>query len=1567
MCPRKYILQPPEELNPYVPINNNIGTEKDNKNNNLLSLNSNKGLNDYNNNININKNNIPQFNHNKDDNFSNTSSLNLNSKNTPDNGSNFWNRNSINNKTTTDTTSQDNNAFPDFKPWKHEPQEDEIFTNFLSKGYYVSSKVNFESISARSSLNESLPKLSNQLSDQFSRILQIRENSINRIPSNINVTLNNHKSSHSSFSINSLAGPEFILPHRVTLTDNKKEQWLQDLSSPYASIAKITEFIPHGLKRRQVIEQCYLKQIPLKRATWFIKCCYSIELQSLHLKNQHSKVKNLNELDSLYRDWTDTFVYILEKLIFEMKQYYNDTNKLKIWKLEISYFLKLLGNCYSLNMLHNEFFFHWLVEFVSKIENFEFLPICLHILTIFTDDIINLNTDSNYQDGNMFLISKITDILLNKYHAIYNSKSMINDEKYIINDIKKNNKIKENLLNIISNIICKLFQEQSLEIFIFPPSSWEIYKPCLFEITSKITINKNEIKKKLELISYRNDTMKNNSLLIKSDELNNGHTNNRNSNDDNYQTTNSMDLETENKSILSSIFTKTTNGITHFNITNIDIKFIKLLDENKTDFDWSQFFEQNSLKLSQIVQLIIWSIHPSRQSHYESNQLVVKLLLLQINSTGGTLEYKIEDTIWSLIFQLGKLSDKDLKQFVDLFTLYQLLNILNTYGMIKVPTYIRKLISSGIMYLHDSNYKFFHIKLLINLKISPVMKSQYNMILRNIMDYAPQYYELYNFDQLTRLVETNRERCLNPEKNEKLEHLPLSAKIMLGEWYLNQLCFNRVLESVDRETLINNYKIFCIDLQVSQLFYKWIEFIVYHQLLANVETMETLVNILLRYQMLFSQFINDHILFTKTFIYLYQNVLRNKDPFSYQLISLMPFWKFFMKNFPMALTIDNNLRNELQNVYEEEKNKLELLTKDHEYAKSLYISNNEEKRHLKINNMTNFAEIFQTNMKIVLPANNIHSNDEKIKARNNLLLIMETNTRDYSKYMSIFLKRKHLDNIALITLIAEKLLTLDHVKRTIGMFKVLELISYQYESREKYIYFDTHKKEYIRNKYELVISSCLEDVDKYYKLALNILIEVGPISKYSTVTSKLIKMFLDNNCSNVIIDLLFFGSKFVNNNEIDEGGNESLNDTESDNEFDKLFSDDNDLQKIQDEENLTQGNRIYCLLDFTNMWIFQNYTNYNISVIYERGQTEFTSKFKQFIFEIMKITQYDELCSHLFDSIDDINIIKLIIDSMQIDFFEKCLSKLNSNDDAGTNDLNAMASGPKYLNIIIQLIISISNKIHNITKKPMEICLESFKLLQEIIQVINVKMNKCLQEKTNFVNKLDEMLDIIFKIITIEQDSIFQIIIDNIMDSAIIEFINNVSQIFDKITTNLQLKLTIYEILTSLRSFCLYINNSICDNHSYKIQQLQKNKKLTEDKKLYNNDDNLNNGGDKNSTNHKRVTIPSVLLNLPPFEVSSFVKNDPNEFQGDLILQNVKKLNGDDSKRKNRQQKDNKMTKDNKKWFVYDARQKNYVCLLNINSFQNVTNHQRQHDSKLNDSCYNLSLFNASLDNKNPS
>lgn len=1539
--------------------------------------------------------------------------------------------------------------YPDFKPWRHDSEEDEILLNFVSKGYYVSSKVNFESISARSSLHTSLPKLSDHLSKQFSKILQIREQQINKIPATpLNPKLESYQSSNhvlpdkstnknGLFLINPLAGPHFQLPSRVTLTDNKKEKWLQDLSSPYASLSKTSEFIPHGLKKKQVLEQCYIKNIPIRRAIWLIKCCYSIEAQNLKIKHANlqqkynnnnlspfsneSGVENCKEHCILYKEWTDAFVFILERLIFEMNQVYNDSNKLKKWKLDISYFLKLLGNCYTLNLLGRQIFFHWLIEFIAKLENFEFLPLTLHILLIFWNDMTkysNKMSDNIYDNSNSFLVSKIADSLLGKYYSISRSKSMIADEKYIVNDIKKNNKVKNSLLKIISQLICKLFQDQCLEIFLFQSSSWELYKPCLYEIINKLKNQgtKLDIQKKLELISYRNDMFKNN-LLLNFNYLSTTNDQNKDISSNNTMSNNNHIDMLINKSSLSNsfphldlknIFKPLTSQphIRIINISNIDVEFLKQLDGIQADFDWPQYVEQNPLQVSQVLQLILWSIHPSRKSHYESNQLVTKILLLQINLlTEKIPEYEIEDIIWSLIFQIGKLSKYNIKKNINLFALYQLLNILNTYGMIKVPTYIRKLISSGIMYLHDSNDKFFHVSLLINLKISPLMKSQYNMVLRNVMEYEPYYYEKYNFDKLVKSVEAKIDTLLKHNKDPKvsLNDLPMSGKIMLGEWYLNYLCSKEVFESVDKHILTYNFKILCLDLKVTQLFYKWIEFIVYHQLLVDVETLETLVNILLNYQMIFAQFINDHILFTKTLIYLYCNVFKKKNPESYSLITLIPFWKFFMQNFTVVLAIDDDLRTELQNVYEEEKTKLEKLEKNKSYVNLLYAKLNLSQETNLENVILNYTKMFQTNIKLLVSTNSsLENNNNNIKhsesrriARLNLLLLMNANARDYNKFMSIFLKRKNFDNQGLITLICEKLLTLDQVRRILGAEKLLELYALQYESPECYIFFETHKKEYLKTKFELILTSCLEHLPKYYCLFIQLISDFGSNPKMLVASSRILSKLLSSGVyksEKIIKDLLSYGREnifFYNENYISE--------TESEEENSVIGLKENESTNISDRTsqqhklNILDAYKGYNLLDFSNLWIFQGLTNYYIEQLKKETNTNFNKDIKSLIFGIFEYTDYNELCSNIFDTIEEVEIMKLIVNIMEEHFFKKFL------------EINIAGDIPpsKYLLIIIQLITSLFKKISHITSTQLELYRPLFAVLTQVFTKL------CVLE-TQQLNKVENMINVIMKIFTIHQTSIYQYIVEDLQDKRLkdstIKFIENIFQLFETTPLPLRLKLIIYDILSSLKAYCIYVSSTVVDPYTKAHNELNKTNSMSLIKSSsflsspfirspspFNSDNNngsiqLNNTPTytsiklkKNSSDTQlnrdstysleatRFEIPQVLLNLPPFQVSSFTPKYNNSTQNKndetkILDLGIKYIDPSDTSSIQGWNDNN-----NNQWYIYDKSKHVYVCQLQNEPYNNINNYRSPGETcSLNNSCFNLTLFDASLDNKNP-
>lgn len=1437
-------------------------------------------------------------------------------------------------------------VYPDFDRWRHRPEEDQIFMNFVSKGYYTTSKVNFESISARSSLHESLPKASDQLGEQFSNILKIREEKINRIPATV-IDSKNSSSTEQTNKIYDLAGPGFALPTRVTLTDNRKEAWLHDLSKPYVSLQNVSKYIPHGLKRKRVIEQCYKKQIPLKRAMWLIKCCFLIEAQQSKIKHSSNLMKshagtpispssssssNSSNMEStnihLLKEWTESFINILEKLLFEMSQYYNDTDKLKIWKIEISYFLKLLGNCYSVNLIDKGIFHRWLIEFVSKVENFELLPITLHILTIFWDSITKVNDHSNQlkvAHSSNFLLSKITDMLLHKYHAISNAKSMINDERYIINDIKKNNKLKDSILNILTTMIIKLFKEQSLEVFLFPPSSWELYKPCLYEIINKSQFieNADEIRKILELISYRNETLKNTTLVT--DDKEEGSQEETNSNEQEHYFQDSH----------------VRPNVQIIKISRVDSKFTTLLDDNSVEFDWTQYIEHDPMSKTEIIQLVLWSIHPSRLSHYESNQLVAKLLLLQINSFEGFPEYEIEDTLWSLIFEIAKLNSNNLSNMIHLESLYLLLNILITYGIIKVSTYVRKLISSGIMYLQDSNDKFFHVVLLINLKISPLMKSQYNMVLRNVMEFDPYYFENYSFDKLAIKVDDIKERITENDVNDgqainsiNLDEmdLPLGGKIMLAEWYLNHICSNVSLQPVNRETLFNNFKFFCLNLKVSHHFYKWCEFIVYHQLLNDIETMALLIDILISFQKLFSQYINDHVLFMKTFLFIYNKILRETDNVNFQIISFMDFWKFFMKTFPMALIIDNDLRNDLSVIHEEDKIKRQSLEHNKELVQQLMNKISQNKQN-SVGSL-NFVELFQNNLKILLSYKVQHSLPDFKRAKSVLMLLKSSSVHDYNKFMSVFLKRKNYTETDLICLISNKLLSLEQIKTTLGGILIMKLLVYLEEKSDELfseqhthfintIYYEHYMIEYVRSNYKNVLMLCdIKDPDQY-KLLTRMLTKYGPSPKFVDATAEVIIQMLNEN-KETVPNLL--------DNLIQYKGPEKLESSdEHDSELNPTESEDDDEDIEMDLDNSTEP---YGLLDFTNLWVFQAYTLYRIDQV--KKQEDHRDSLSTFIFDVIEVTQYDGLCSKIFDGIKDMNIVLEIIE-----IFERSLFK---------QILNHAEISRNYLIIVMESILSLSRKATEVTPKTLTMSNDSLELLISIISFFNKSNETRLREN-------ESIMDVVMKVFTIHQEYILRYIVDELQNASSANemktLIHDMLCLFERLSFSPRLKLILYEILSSLKSYTIYVATS--DSEHVPVENLNIATPLTS----RHNSENIYFSG-KNHT----FDIPKELLRLPPLQISSFI-NKPRESKDSTgVSLGITPMN----KERESTNGDLYNEEEKEKWFIYDKKSKSYIAKLKTQAYYNINSYKMYPDQvkSINNACYNLALFDASFENKNP-
>nr|prf nck5a-like protein [Saccharomyces cerevisiae] len=354
--------------------------------------------------------------------------------------------------------------------------------------------------------------------------------------------------------------------------------------------------------------------------------------------------------------------------------------------------------------------------------------------------------------------------------------------------------------------------------------------------------------------------------------------------------------------------------------------------------------------------------------------------------------------------------------------------------------------------------------------------------------------------------------------------------------------------------------IFCIDLEVFHHFFKWIEFIVYHQLLSDIESLEALMDILLCYQKLFSQFINDHILFTKTFIFIYKKVLKEKDVPAYNVTSFMPFWKFFMKNFPFVLKVDNDLRIELQSVYNDEKLKTEKLKNDKSEVLKVYSMINNSNQ--AVGQTWNFPEVFQVNIRFLLHNSEIidtNTSKQFQKARNNVMLLIATNLKEYNKFMSIFLKRKDFTNKNLIQLISLKLLTFEVTQNVLGLEYIIRLLPINLENNDgSYgLFLKYHKEQFIKSNFEKILLTCYELEKKYhgneceinyYEILLKILITYGSSPKLLATSTKIIMLLLNDsveNSSNILEDILYYSTcpSETDLNDIPLGSGQPDNDT----------------------------------------------------------------------------------------------------------------------------------------------------------------------------------------------------------------------------------------------------------------------------------------------------------------------------------------------------------------------------------------------------------------------------------------
>lgn len=127
----------------------------------------------------------------------------------------------------------------------------------------------------------------------------------------------------------------FRVPPRVTLTDQKREQYLRDLANPSQSLRRLARGVPHGIKGRQLLEQVCNKNVPINRAIWFIRVISVNELRAVKRKGLTKGAQESVEIRWV-TEWTGQVTALLETVVEECSKEKKVEDQQR-WQSRISY------------------------------------------------------------------------------------------------------------------------------------------------------------------------------------------------------------------------------------------------------------------------------------------------------------------------------------------------------------------------------------------------------------------------------------------------------------------------------------------------------------------------------------------------------------------------------------------------------------------------------------------------------------------------------------------------------------------------------------------------------------------------------------------------------------------------------------------------------------------------------------------------------------------------------------------------------------------------------------------------------------------------------------------------------------------------------------------------------------------------------------------------------------------------------------------------------------------------------------------------------------------------------
>ncbi|KAH3666943.1 hypothetical protein OGAPHI_003393 [Ogataea philodendri] len=307
-------------------------------------------------------------------------------------------------------------VFPDFRVWKHSSKDDMTMKANLQKGFFEPAVVASESHSGRQIFTQLLSRTTPEVADASTKIKManlsdvmvkalVKRRDINKIKS---------KSTYRP-------------PPRVTLTDHKRELWMNNLANPNIPLKQLARAIPHGLRNRFLLEQCMAHQVPIARTIWLVRCVSANEQRQLK-----RKLSNAAGLNKWVVEWTEQVVQFLEQVISSSFAPQNRDS----WKSRLNFILELSSNLYVEDLLSRETFLGWITSYLDnllKSESLNLIAVHYQFVRLFWFKMISVDYLSKDLGEKLLLaVSKVQHPkllrdfqLLVQYLFYYNSDAFI--------------------------------------------------------------------------------------------------------------------------------------------------------------------------------------------------------------------------------------------------------------------------------------------------------------------------------------------------------------------------------------------------------------------------------------------------------------------------------------------------------------------------------------------------------------------------------------------------------------------------------------------------------------------------------------------------------------------------------------------------------------------------------------------------------------------------------------------------------------------------------------------------------------------------------------------------------------------------------------------------------------------------------------------------------------------------------------------------------------------------------------------------------------------------------------